>query len=307
MGIVGHQATVNFFQQRFGFNAKQTLALMGVHSLGNAKRRNSGFAGAWSHKREALSNRYYSHLTDFSWTQLPINQVGQVSRCAPAGRQRAARSAQAVVPARCMLAPPPPSTASTAHSVTRPSPLRPAERQRRPQGAVDAPRLPHRRVHAQQRHGALQGDPRGQGGLCARRVRQAALRLQQGAHLGRLQQVRQAGPRRLAERAQQLAPSRQGCTGSVAAQTPRPAPDCAPPRRAPRYARNNTRWINDFADVYNLMTSNCGRGNGVVYQCKTSAVSKTIKKAGMRDYAQRFTASEAFAKSVSMPWRTVQA
>ena len=29
MGIVGHQATVNFFQQRFGFTSKQTLALMG--------------------------------------------------------------------------------------------------------------------------------------------------------------------------------------------------------------------------------------------------------------------------------------
>jgi hypothetical protein len=49
---------------------------MGVHSLGNAKRRNSGFAGAWSHKREALSNRYYNHITDFTWTQMAINQVG---------------------------------------------------------------------------------------------------------------------------------------------------------------------------------------------------------------------------------------
>jgi hypothetical protein len=56
-----------------------------------------------------------------------------------------------------------------------------------------------------------------------------------------------------------------------------------------------------------MMTANCGRGNGVVYTCKTAVVSKTIKKAGMRDYAQRFTASEAFVKSVSMPWRTVQA
>jgi hypothetical protein len=86
MSIVGYQPTVNFFQQRFGFNPKQTLALMGVHSLGNAKRRNSGFAGAWSHKREALSNRYYNHLTDFSWTQMAINQVGGRPSGPPVGR-----------------------------------------------------------------------------------------------------------------------------------------------------------------------------------------------------------------------------
>jgi hypothetical protein len=55
------------------------------------------------------------------------------------------------------------------------------------------------------------------------------------------------------------------------------------------------------------MSNNCGRSSGVVYQCKTVVVAKPVRKAGLRDYAQRFTASEVFTKTISMPWRTVQA
>jgi hypothetical protein len=65
--------------------------------------------------------------------------------------------------------------------------------------------------------------------------------------------------------------------------------------------------MDDFGPVYNLMVNNCGRSNGVVFQCKTATVTKPVRKAETRDYARRFTSTEAFARAVTMPWRMAQA
>lgn len=208
-GTAGHNATVGFFKERFGLSPKQTLALMGVHSLGNAKRRNSGFAGAWSHKRESLSNRFYNHLTDFTWTQMRINT-----------------------------------------------------------NTTSGPRV-------QWTHpGFLTG-------VCMLNSDVALLR--------------------------ELTPDKDGVqAGDCFGRHSRcpPAPTFADFNR---YARNNTRWIDDFAQAYNIMANNCGRNlvTGTIFQCRTNTVNKPSKRAGLRESAQRFAASEVVSRSVSMPWRTV--
>lgn len=209
MGIVGYNTTVGFFQKKFGFTPKQTLALMGIHTLGNAKRRNSGFAGAWSHKREALSNRFYNHLTDFSWTTMRINQN---------------------------------TTGGPKNQWTHPGFLT---------------------------------------GVCMLNSDVSLLR--------------------------DIRPDKDGyVAGDCGMRHSR----CPPAPTAPdfnRYARNNTRWIDDFAQVYNLMTHRCGSVGNTVIMCRTATVTKPIRKNTVRDYTARFAASAVYTKSVEMPWRTVAA
>ena len=51
---------MSFFATEFGFDANETVALMGAHTLGGADPGNSGFTGIWIHD-EALffNNEYY--------------------------------------------------------------------------------------------------------------------------------------------------------------------------------------------------------------------------------------------------------
>ena len=51
---------MNFFAKEFGFDANETVALMGAHTLGGADPANSGFTGIWI-TDEALffNNEYY--------------------------------------------------------------------------------------------------------------------------------------------------------------------------------------------------------------------------------------------------------
>jgi hypothetical protein len=53
-----------FFQKNFGFNQRQTVAIMGAHTLGVLQRKNSGINGpnGWVINKHRFDNEYYHHL-----------------------------------------------------------------------------------------------------------------------------------------------------------------------------------------------------------------------------------------------------
>jgi hypothetical protein len=53
---------LSFFSDNFGFNASQTVALFGAHSLGSAHREFTGFTGSWVSNNLVLSNSYFQNL-----------------------------------------------------------------------------------------------------------------------------------------------------------------------------------------------------------------------------------------------------
>ena len=55
-----HDGVMEFFQGEFGFDANETVALLGAHTLGRASSANSGFNGAWiSGQTSQFNNEYY--------------------------------------------------------------------------------------------------------------------------------------------------------------------------------------------------------------------------------------------------------
>ena len=51
---------MSFFATEFGFDANETVALMGAHTLGKASSDNSGFSGPWiSGGTQFFNNEYY--------------------------------------------------------------------------------------------------------------------------------------------------------------------------------------------------------------------------------------------------------
>jgi len=71
-GHLGYQGVMDFFRQEFGFNERESVAIMGAHTLGGASgAKGSGFDGFWKENGVAasrLNNRYYTLLADGSVT-----------------------------------------------------------------------------------------------------------------------------------------------------------------------------------------------------------------------------------------------
>ena len=69
---------MQFFRKEFGFNEKESVAIMGAHTLGGASgATGSGFEGFWKEDGVAaarLNNRYYSLLTNSSLTWRNIDR-----------------------------------------------------------------------------------------------------------------------------------------------------------------------------------------------------------------------------------------
>lgn len=82
---------LHFFSSNFGFNAQQTVALMGAHSIGTLSQENSGFTGpnGWDQDNRSLNNRYYGQLIGGSRNNADgENQDFETLYNAPNWRQR---------------------------------------------------------------------------------------------------------------------------------------------------------------------------------------------------------------------------
>lgn len=55
---------LHFFSSEFGFSVRETVAIMGAHSIGILTQENSGFHGpnGWTNNNNILNNRYYNEL-----------------------------------------------------------------------------------------------------------------------------------------------------------------------------------------------------------------------------------------------------
>jgi len=75
-GTFDYKETMQFFEKEFGFTGEETVALLGVHTLGRAMTNQSGFEGSWvhqegHHQEERLNNEYFKSLANSSlgWFQ----------------------------------------------------------------------------------------------------------------------------------------------------------------------------------------------------------------------------------------------
>jgi hypothetical protein len=79
-GGSGTQTIRQFFQDEFGFNDRQIVAIMGAHSVGRMRRENVGNVGQWDLTRNTLDNGYFLELTtaapDFELTFLDNSDFG---------------------------------------------------------------------------------------------------------------------------------------------------------------------------------------------------------------------------------------
>jgi len=60
---------LDYFQLHFGFNERQTVAIMGGHNLGSAHLEFSDFNGSWVKSNLNLTKSYYNNLVNQGWNQ----------------------------------------------------------------------------------------------------------------------------------------------------------------------------------------------------------------------------------------------
>ena len=70
-GHAASEALFAFFRREFDLDARQSVALMGAHTLGRATAQNSGFNGPWVANQNSLDNIYYRDLVNRGWVQRP--------------------------------------------------------------------------------------------------------------------------------------------------------------------------------------------------------------------------------------------
>eukprot|EP00961_Rhodomonas_salina_P141375 1903419-Rhodomonas_salina.1 len=65
----GIEQVVEFFEAAFDFDERESVAIMGAHTLGRARPDNSGFRNPWVHNSHVLDNEFYQDLRDRNWRQ----------------------------------------------------------------------------------------------------------------------------------------------------------------------------------------------------------------------------------------------
>ena len=72
---LGHDDTTEFFATEFGFDANETVALLGAHTLGKASQDNSGFRGPWVNGETMyFNNEYYKVCQYYNFISLQLIQ-----------------------------------------------------------------------------------------------------------------------------------------------------------------------------------------------------------------------------------------
>jgi len=86
-----HVSPFAFFEDNFGFTARETTVIMGAHTLGRAQLGNSGFQNFWTQNALDLGNDYYAALERPPWRQrmVPGGSNFQWDQAPPPGRQGA--------------------------------------------------------------------------------------------------------------------------------------------------------------------------------------------------------------------------
>ena len=54
--------TVSFMEEQFGFSGKETVAIMGAHSVGRFQQRMTGHKYVWTSDFQAFNNQYYRNI-----------------------------------------------------------------------------------------------------------------------------------------------------------------------------------------------------------------------------------------------------
>ena len=66
----GYNHVMSWAVDQLGFTTRETVALMGAHTLGRAQPANSGYDGAWVPGDAAFDNQYYIDMIDIPWVQV---------------------------------------------------------------------------------------------------------------------------------------------------------------------------------------------------------------------------------------------
>merc|ERR1719495_2810774 len=67
-----HQSPFQFFDDNFGFNARDTTVILGAHTLGQAQVGNSGFTNFWVDNPLDLGNDFYRAIERNPWDQIQV-------------------------------------------------------------------------------------------------------------------------------------------------------------------------------------------------------------------------------------------
>eukprot|EP00095_Tigriopus_kingsejongensis_P006353 maker-scaffold390_size186308-snap-gene-0.33 protein:Tk06353 transcript:maker-scaffold390_size186308-snap-gene-0.33-mRNA-1 annotation:"ascorbate peroxidase-like" len=78
-GFMDHGEVMATMSRIFGLNTRQTVAILGAHTLGEMNREGSGYTGSWKAKSDdkyKFDNRYYKFLLDdeITWTHKDSNE-----------------------------------------------------------------------------------------------------------------------------------------------------------------------------------------------------------------------------------------
>jgi catalase (peroxidase I) len=65
----GYNHVMSWAVDQLGLTVRETVALMGAHSLGRAMPANSGYDGAWDRGDSVFDNQYFNDMINIPWSQ----------------------------------------------------------------------------------------------------------------------------------------------------------------------------------------------------------------------------------------------
>lgn len=72
-----HQEPFSFMADQFGFSDRDTVVIMGAHTLGRAQVGNSGFQNFWVNNPLTLGNEFFERIEDNPWRQMQVGDQFQ--------------------------------------------------------------------------------------------------------------------------------------------------------------------------------------------------------------------------------------